>query len=240
MAGPNGSGKSTILQEVRKKFYSGPFVNADDIEKSFLDKGLVNLPAIYDLEIDDQSFANFINSEGKTWVQKASLENSTISITSSDGILVVKGKPSPYDAALAADYIRHQLLVKGETFTFETVLSHSSKIEFLKESRDKGYKNYLYFICTIDPALNIERVHQRVRLGGHSVPEDRIMKRYKESLEVLPLIIPLCHRVYLFDNSSEERSIEPVAEIDDRMNLTMKVAQIPWWVQSNVIEKLYK
>lgn len=240
MAGPNGSGKSTVLQEVRKKFYSGPFVNADDIEKSFLDKGLVNLPAIYDLEIDDQTFTNFINSEGKTWVQKASLENSTISITSSNGILVLKGKPSPYDAALAADFIRHQLLLKGETFTFETVLSHSSKIEFLKESRDKGYKNYLYFICTIDPALNIERVYQRVRLGGHSVPEDRIMKRYKESLEVLPLIIPLCHRVYLFDNSSEERSIEPVAEIDDRMNLTMKVAQIPWWVQSNVIEKLYK
>jgi predicted ABC-type ATPase len=56
MAGPNGSGKSTVLQEVRKKFYSGPFVNADDIEKSFQDKGLVNLPAIYDLEISDQSF----------------------------------------------------------------------------------------------------------------------------------------------------------------------------------------
>jgi predicted ABC-type ATPase len=31
MAGPNGSGKSTILQEVRKSFYSGPFVNADDV-----------------------------------------------------------------------------------------------------------------------------------------------------------------------------------------------------------------
>jgi predicted ABC-type ATPase len=225
---------------VRKKFYSGPFVNADEIEKSFLDKGLVNLPAIYDLEIDDQTFINFINGDGKTWVQKASQENSTISITSSGGILVVRGKPSPYDAALAADFIRHQLLLKGETFTFETVLSHSSKIKFLEESRDKGYKNYLYFICTIDPAINIERVHQRVRLGGHSVPEDRIMKRYKDSLDVLPLIIPLCHRVYLFDNSSKERSIEPVAEIDDKMNLIMKVAQIPWWVQSSVIEKLYQ
>ena len=38
MAGPNGSGKSTILQEVRKRFYSGPFVNADDIEKILKEK----------------------------------------------------------------------------------------------------------------------------------------------------------------------------------------------------------
>lgn len=239
MAGPNGSGKSTVLQEVRKKFYSGPFVNADEIEKSFLDKGLVNLPAIYDLEISDQSFSDFVNDAGKTWLQKALQEKSIISLTSSNGMLVVKDRPSPYDAALAADFIRYQLLLKGETFTFETVLSHPSKIKFLEESRDRGYKNYLYFICTIDPAINIERVQQRVSLGGHSVPENRIMKRYQESLDVLSLIIPLCHRVYLFDNSSEERSIEPVAEIDNKLNLILKVAQIPWWVQTNVIEKLY-
>lgn len=54
MAGPNGSGKSTVLQEVRKKFYSGPFVNADEIEKSFQDKGLINLPSVYDLSITKQ------------------------------------------------------------------------------------------------------------------------------------------------------------------------------------------
>ena len=53
MAGPNGSGKSTILQEVRKKFYSGPFVNADEIEGSFKEKGLVNLPSIYDFKVND-------------------------------------------------------------------------------------------------------------------------------------------------------------------------------------------
>jgi len=31
MAGPNGSGKSSVLKEVRSNFYSGPFVNADEI-----------------------------------------------------------------------------------------------------------------------------------------------------------------------------------------------------------------
>ena len=181
MAGPNGSGKSTVLQEVRKKFYSGPFVNADEIEKSLVEKGLINLPSIYDLETTDQSFSNFLAGSGKSWAEKAAKEASSINIESKNGILIVKEKPSPYDAALAADFIRQVLLAKGETFTFETVLSHPSKVELLKQSQEAGYKNYLYFISTVDPAINIERVRQRVKLGGHHVPEDRIEKRYYES-----------------------------------------------------------
>lgn len=239
MAGPNGSGKSTILQEVRKKFYSGPFVNADEIEKSFQEKGLINLPSLYDLSLPDNLFTDFLKTAGKSWVQKAAKEKSAVSIKSIDGILVANNTPSPYDAALAADFIRHQLLLKGETFTFETVLSHSSKINFLQQAVDKGYKNYLYFICTVDPAINIARVQQRVLLGGHYVPEEKIISRYNDSLQVLSSIIPLCHRVYLFDNSSEERSIEPVAEIDSTRKLTVKTAQLPWWVEEYVINKLY-
>jgi len=239
MAGPNGSGKSTVLQAVRNNFYSGPFVNADEIEKSFNEKGLLNPPAIYNLTTTDQSFGDFIVGAGKSWIDKAKQENSQITLTSKDGILLVKDKPSPYDAALAADFIRYGLLAKNETFTFETVLSHSSKIDFLKESQKQGYKNYLYFICTVDPAINIARVHQRVALGGHSVPDDKIEKRYNDSLEVLPLIIPLCYRVYLFDNSSEEKSIEPIVEIDNG-KLTILSANVPWWIQEYVIDKLYK
>jgi predicted ABC-type ATPase len=42
MAGPNGSGKSTVLKAVYAQFYSGLFVNADEIEKSFKKTGFVN------------------------------------------------------------------------------------------------------------------------------------------------------------------------------------------------------
>lgn len=240
MAGPNGSGKSTILHEVRKSFFSGPFVNADEIEKSLKEKRVINLPSLYDLEIEEKAFSRFLLNEGKSWIEKAKAEKSSISITSLDGILVVNEEPSAYDAALAADFIRLQLLQKGETYTFESVLSHPSKINFLRQSLDAGYKNYLYFICTVDPAINIERVSQRVALGGHAVPEDKIVKRYTESLNVLPQIIPLCHRVYLFDNSTEKRSIDPVAEIDDKKRFIARSELIPWWVDEYVVEKLYR
>lgn len=239
MAGPNGSGKSTILQAVRNNFYSGPFVNADEIEKALKEKGVINLPAQFNIKISDQEFSNFLETTGKSWVQKATDENTAVSIHSAEGMLIVKDTVSPYDAALAADFIRHRLLLIEETFTFETVLSHPSKINFLQQSLNAGYKNYLYFICTVDPAINIARVKQRVSSGGHDVPEDRIEKRYYESLQVLPQIIPLCHRVYLFDNSTEERSIEPVAEIDHHKNFNPRTESMPWWVDEHVVHTLY-
>ena len=146
MAGPNGSGKSTILQEVRKSFFSGPFINADEIEKVLKEKLLINLPALYDLILDDELFSQFLLNEGKSWIEKAKAESSSINITSSNGLLVADENPSPYDAALAADFIRLQLLLKRETFTFETVLSHPSKINFLKQSLQAATKiTYISF-----------------------------------------------------------------------------------------------
>jgi predicted ABC-type ATPase len=111
-------------------------------------------------------------------------------------------------------------------------------VDFLKDAKESGYKNYLYFICTTDPGINIQRIAQRVKLGGHDVPREKVIKRYKESLEILSEIIPLCHRVFLFDNSSDIRTVSPVAEID-KGNLIIRNPEIPWWVDNYVIKGLY-
>lgn len=240
MAGPNGSGKSTILKAIRNQYYSGPFINADEIERSFQEKGLLNTISEYNLTIQEEDFTQFMERAGSSWVEKAREEKQTLHVLSKEGILVTEGSPSPYDAALAADFIRHSLIKQGKTFTFETVLSHPSKVDFLRHSRSKGYDNYLYFICTIDPAINISRVAQRVELGGHSVPEDRIINRYWKSLEILAQLIPLCYRVYLFDNSREDLSMQPIATIDSNRALKIHQENVPWWVDEYVIQKLYK
>ena len=180
-----------------------------------------------------------MQGKGRSWIAKAAEKANKVSLSMSKGELRVGSNPSPYDAALAADFIRHELLNRSATFTFETVLSHISKIEFLKEAKESGYKNYLYFICTTDPGINIQRIAQRVKLGGHDVPRDKVIKRYIESLEILSSIIPLCHRVFLFDNSSDIRSVSPVAEIDTKGHLSYAKSEMPWWVEDYVIKPLY-
>ncbi len=240
MAGPNGSGKSSVLKEVRNNFHSGPFVNADEIEKSFKEKGLLNVASDFSVVFKDQDFKNYLNTSGSSWVDKARTEGSSISVEAKENILVVQGSPNPYDAALAADFIRSELLKKGETFTIETVLSHPSKISFIEKSKHEGFKNYLYFICTVSPDINIDRVNQRVQFGGHFVQEIKIAKRFYETLQILPQLIPFCYKCYFFDNSSEQQSIEPVAVIHSDGSLEIKVEELPWWLEEYVVNKLYR
>jgi predicted ABC-type ATPase len=106
-----------------------------------------------------------------------------------------------YFASVAGDFLRQKLLDQKLSFTFETVMSHPSKVDLLASAQQAGYRTYLYFVATDDPDINISRVRSRVKLGGHAVPEDRIVKRYHRSLDLLMQAIQHTNRAYVFDNS---------------------------------------
>ncbi|WP_168197588.1 zeta toxin family protein [Brenneria corticis] len=88
------------------------------------------------------------------------------------------------------------------SFTYESVMSHESHLTFVRSAKEIGYKPYLYYVCTADPALNETRITQRIAMGGHSVPKEKILSRYQRSLEYLLGMVSLCHRAYFFDNST--------------------------------------
>lgn len=100
------------------------------------------------------------------------------------------------------DKYRKKLLSEGASFSFETVMSHSSKVEFIKEAYERGYYIVVVFVGTIDPAINLQRVAKRVSEGGHDVPKDKIISRWYRSYDNLLAILPFVHTLYVFDNSS--------------------------------------
>jgi predicted ABC-type ATPase len=108
-----------------------------------------------------------------------------------------------------ADEIRAECLAKSASFSFETVMSHPSKVEVLREARARGFRAVLFFIATESPSLNVARVRQRVALGGHDVPEDRIRARYVRTLALLPSAIEAADDAVLFDNSYGAPTIRP-------------------------------
>ena len=240
MAGPNGSGKSTILSKIRSNFYCGPLVNADDILKSLFEKGVINLINDYGVTPTQQDYESFVKHKGIGWMHKAEKEKFHINIKVDSGIIIAKDIPTPYDAALSADFIRNMLINTHQSFTFETVMSHDSKTDFLKHAIDHDFKNYLYFICTVDPAINIQRVKQRVEFGGHDVPPEKIESRFFKSLKVLSTSIPYLHRAYFFDNSSENEDINFFAEINPNKEIVLSKEIIPWWFEEHVIAKVSK
>ena len=106
-----------------------------------------------------------------------------------------------FEAQKTADKMRDKCLDEGVSFSFETVMSHPSKLEILQRAKSRGFLVIVYFVSTSDPRINVARVAQRVASGGHDVPEDRIIGRYARAMAQLPDAIAASDRTYLFDNS---------------------------------------
>jgi predicted ABC-type ATPase len=233
-AGPNGSGKSTTIKEVQRNFYTGVYINADDIEKTGREKGFINL-GDYGLTADETTFTNFLQQS--TLFQKAAKEGFLIDLTFSDNVIKIRKDTHSYEAALIAEFLRQLLIEEGNTFSFETVMSHPSKLDIFKNAHAAGFKNYLYFIATVSPKINIDRVAARVKKGGHAVDPRKIEERYYRSLDLLSDMIPYCHRCYLIDNSLEGK-YRLIAEIEDNEAIIIHNDDIPDWVYTYAIQKM--
>ncbi len=134
-----------------------------------------------------------------------------------------------YLCADLAEFIRQNLIENGISFTYETVMSHEGKVNFMKSALKKGYRVYLYFIATEDPEININRVNIRVAQNGHFVLPDVIKKRYFKSLGLLKAAVNHTNRAYIFDNSGEQALL--VAEINDGAEIRWnEIVEVPNWV----------
>lgn len=223
-AGPNGSGKSTFKSIIRPELL-GMFINPDEIEKDIRNFDFLDLDH-YEIQTTKEEILNFFIKS--PLLKTADLLDDARELRFNDGKLsFFNAGVNSYFASVAADFIRHKLIEYSKSFTFETVMSFPDKIEFLRAAQSRGYRNYLYYVATDDPAINISRVRYRVRMGGHSVPEDKIVSRYKRSLDLLKEAIPFTNRAYIFDNSTHEHIW--LAEITDGHSLEMKTNLIPAW-----------
>ncbi len=123
-----------------------------------------------------------------------------------------------------------------KTITIETVMSHPSKLEVMKNARELGYRVYLYFITTIDSAINIGRVQARTEKGGHNVPEELIISRYNKALNNLYQAVKLSDRAFLIDNSGQVHEL--IAEYNRAINrLDIYSEEIPEWLQKYFLDK---
>ena len=71
------------------------------------------------------------------------------------------------------DYVR-----RGESFAFETTLSGRGYARMIPQWQAQGYQVLLYFLRLPTPEMAVARVRDRVREGGHHVPEDVVRRRH--------------------------------------------------------------
>lgn len=75
-----------------------------------------------------------------------------------------------------------QCAARGESFAFETTLSGLSYLRHIAQWRVQGYRVSLFFLSLPDDETAIARVSERVRQGGHDIPEAVIRRRFAAGL----------------------------------------------------------
>lgn len=146
-------------------------------------------------------------------------------------------KKSEVIATILADFIRETLIARQQSFSFESVFSHPSKIEILKEAQEKGFKNYLYFIATDNPELNQKRVKDRVLQGGHDVPPDKIVTRYFRCLENVRQTFPYLYRGFFFDSTESTRYLAEYNSAKQELILHVPYEKLPRWFRKYILEE---
>lgn len=98
-----------------------------------------------------------------------------------------------------------ELLDTSKSFAFETTASGTNYAKHLKVAKSRGYEINLTFLWLASPDQAVRRVAQRVKQGGHFVPEETIIRRYYAGLKnLLVCYLPLADTANVLDNSSEE------------------------------------
>ncbi len=216
-AGPNGSGKTTVLKFIKglkidgRKIDLGYYVNADDLAEDLI-KGGISFKK-YTVKTTAREFEKYALASGlinKAFKKSRFLKSFKLR---SNHLILLDDSSKEYLAQVIADFLRKKLLNEKKKFSFETVFSHSSKLDIMKEAIEAGYKVYLYFVSTESSKINVFRVQARKMQGGHNVPPNKIRSRYKRSMDLMFNASLIADQSYFFDNSTTGEDPKVIAQV---------------------------
>lgn len=148
------------------------------------------------------------NGAGKSTTAEALL-NGTLSVeefVNADVIARGLSGFAPEGTAVAAGRILlariRELAGQRATFAFETTLASRSFAPWLRGLVQHGYRVHVIYLWLPSPDLAVLRVGQRVRAGGHGLPEETIRRRYTRGLRNLfEIYRPLATSWHVYDNA---------------------------------------
>lgn len=98
-----------------------------------------------------------------------------------------------------------QHVAKRESFAVETTLSGKAYATQIPVWRQLGYRVELFFLSLPTADIAVERVAQRVRQGGHDIPEATIRRRFDAGKRLFAEVYPpLVNQWILYDNAGDE------------------------------------
>lgn len=151
------------------------------------------------------------NGAGKTTFARAFLpaEAQCLRFINADLIAAGLSPFAPDAAAIRAGKLMLREIdastARSESFAIETTLAGLNYIERIRRWRAEGYRVSLYFLSLPDAETAVSRVAERVRQGGHDIPETVVRRRFKQGLQNFNLYYRQAVDSWMmFDNSGIE------------------------------------
>ena len=98
------------------------------------------------------------------------------------------------------DYLQTEI-----SFNQETTLCGHTIIKNIKKAKAQGYLIEMHYVGLDSSETAKLRIAERVKMGGHGIPDQDVEKPYKESMENLGKVIHLCDLAAIYDNTKEFR-----------------------------------
>lgn len=91
---------------------------------------------------------------------------------------------------------------RGISFTQETTLSGAKTERTIQRAKESGYTIRLYYIGLDTAEDSLQRIQNRVSKGGHDIPTEDVLRRFKNRFSDLLRILPYCDEATFFDNDN--------------------------------------
>ncbi|PAW63956.1 MAG: hypothetical protein B9S36_03550 [Verrucomicrobiia bacterium Tous-C2TDCM] len=109
------------------------------------------------------------------------------------------------------------LIASGSSFGLESTLSGKTYVAMLREARERGFRVIVHYVMIGSADQAVERVKLRVKMGGHHVPEEDVIRRFDRSIRhLLEDYLPLADEWGVWDNR-----IPPPREIASNTNVSL-------------------
>lgn len=116
------------------------------------------------------------------------------------------------------DYIKRNELAKqdavkrleecineGKDLVWETVIAKQNRIDLLRRFKDAQYYITVFFVSVSDADVCIKRVNERQKAMGYEIPEEKVIKKYRDSYVFLKEVEKYADELWIVDNNRENK-----------------------------------
>ena len=144
------------------------------------------------------------NGAGKSTLRRLNQDDVSV-VIDSDRIAAELNPANPRAADMEAGKkalrLFRQAIESRTSFSLESTLAGVSSLKRMQTAKAAGFHIILNYIGLSSPELNVCRVEERVRNGGHRIDPGLIRKRFSESLRNLQTAVGYADECFIFDNT---------------------------------------